>query len=413
VLLVSQCFYPEIGSAGNRMKNIFQLLEGEGFNVKVLTSEPTYPNKKLYQDKKFWDDEALNKVESIHRILIKNRKYSRSIFNRLIYYLEMAFKMFFYIMKDKEKHDVVFVSSPPIFVGFVGLYAKVRYKSKLIVDIRDLWPESLKGVGVFNYKIVLKMFSYFEKHLYKKADHIIVNSFEFKDHIIKNANIDPQKIGFIPNASRIDEIPNVDHQETDDFKVIYTGNLGLAQDIDILKELASHLHEHKIGLSIVGYGMKKNELKEFVKEHKLKNVEFYSPVTRKEVFQIKLKHDVGFVSLNDKKVFETVLPGKIVDYMTCQLPIVASVSGYSKEVIEKENVGFVSENRDINEIVKYILYLRKNPKTRQRMSSNSAQFIKKNFIWEHNISELINRIEDIENENVVITELKTSSCKVD
>lgn len=398
VLLISQGFYPEIGSAGNRLKNIFILLQEQGYQVTVLTTEPTYPNKNLYQDRKFWNDESLNQNSSVRRVSINNRKYSRSIFNRLIYYIEMALKMLLFVLNDKEKYDTIFVSSPPIFVGFVGLIAKFRYKTKLILDIRDLWPESLKGVGVFNSSLIISFFSFLEKHLYKQSDQIIVNSLEFKSYIIKKSDISPNKIGFMPNSARLSEIPNKPVATRKNFRVIYTGNIGLAQDVDLLKELALNLNTENIKLSIVGYGMKKNELVDFVKTNNLTNVRFYTPVTRIDCFNINLEHDVGFVSLNNKDVFDTVLPGKIVDYMTCGLPIVASVSGYAKTVIEEEQVGYVSESRSVKEIVKYILHLSKNPEICKQMSENEARYIMDKFLWEKNIFELVNRIEGLTNE---------------
>jgi glycosyltransferase involved in cell wall biosynthesis len=404
VLLISQGFYPEIGSAGNRMKNIFQLLQEKGYEVNVLTTEPTYPNKSLYTDQKFWNDETLNHDPAINRVKIKNRKYSRSIFNRLIYYLEMAFRMFLYVIKDKNRYDVIFVSSPPIFVGFVGLFAKYLYKSKLILDIRDLWPESLRGVGVLNYNFIIGFFGMLEKFLYKLSDQIIVNSMEFKEFIINKSGVSPDKIGFMPNAARLSEIPVITHAAKDGrIKVIYTGNIGLAQDVDVLKELAFSLKDENIDLSIVGYGIKKNELADFVRANNLTNVSFYSPVTRSDVFTIKLEHDIGFVSLNDKEVFDTVLPGKIVDYMTCGLPIVASVSGYAKRVIEEEKVGLVSETRNIKEIVDYILYLSRNPEVRKQMAENEGRYIMKKFLWEKNISELIERIQKLDDTKISVT----------
>ena len=217
------------------------------------------------------------------------------------------------------------------------------------------------------------------------------------------SDVPSEKIGFMPNSARLNEIPSKSSAgKKGRVKVIYTGNIGLAQDVDVLKELASRLNDENIDLSIVGYGMKKNELVDFVKENDLKNVRFYSPVTRSDVFTIKLEHDIGFVSLNDKKVFDTVLPGKIVDYMTCRLPIVASVSGYAKSVIGKEQVGLVSETRNINEIVEYILYLANNPKVRQQMAENEGKYIMNKFLWEKNISELVDRIEQIDCEKIPV-----------
>ncbi|TLS38677.1 glycosyltransferase family 4 protein [Pseudalkalibacillus caeni] len=386
ILIISQNFYPEIGSAANRIKNIYQLLQEHNYNVTVLTTQPSYPNKKIYYDEKFWNDSSLNHDNGkIHRVSITNRKYSRSLFNRLIYYLEMMVKILWFVLWDKRKYDYVFVTTPPIFIGFVGLFAKLRYRSKLLLDVRDLWPDSLKGVGVFNYSIVLKLFSYLERLLYEKADKIIVNSLGFVKHIQTKAGVKESQISFVPNAARSEEVSREKFEINQPFKVIYAGNLGLAQDIEILKKLARSLDEHNIELTIIGYGLKRPELVEFIKNNSLSNVTVLSPQTRKECLAIIARHQVGIVTLNNNEVFETVLPGKIIDYMTCGVPIVASVKGYSKQVIEKENTGLIASMNDAQEMLDHIFYLQNNPDYQKMLSANCIRFINEKFVWERNI----------------------------
>lgn len=388
VLIISQHFYPEIGSAGNRMKNIYQMLVDKGYEVSIVTPDPAYPNKNLYKDSSFWNIEELNHdQENIQRIQTTNRKYSSSIFNRLLFFLEVAFKLSIKVFKDKNKYDLILVTSPPIFIGIVGLVAKYRFKSKMILDIRDLWPESLKGVGVFNTPIILKTFGYIEKLLYKKSDMIIVNSKGFVDYIHKKASIPKNKIVFLPNSARLNEIKDSVIEE-ENFRVIYTGNIGLAQDVDFLKQLAEKLSFHDIKLTIIGYGMKSNELKEYIDNEKLNNVKVSTPLSRQSCLEEIRKHQVGIVSLNNKDVFDAVLPGKIVDYMTCKTPIVGSVSGYSKKIIERNKVGYVSEKRDVEEIYNYIKYLYDNPEKRKIMSENCEKCIRESFLWEKNIDTL-------------------------
>ena len=415
ILLITQNFYPEIGSAGNRMKNIFQLLKEDEYKVKVLTTEPTYPNRQIYANEHFWDDSLLNEDSSVHRIAVRNRKYSLSMFNRLLYYLEVALKMIFYILFDRKKYDVIFVSSPPIFIGFVGLFAKYRYRTKIILDIRDLWPESLKGVGVFNYKSVIWMFTKLEVLLYNHADYIVVNSKGFINHIQHIVKNESKIIQFIPNAARLHEVPVEKKRDEDEaFKVIYTGNIGLAQDADFLKELALKLNELEIHLNIVGYGMRRSELKEFVKTNKLQYVKFFTPVKRKDCLELNLEHDVGIISLNAKEVFDTVLPGKLIDYMSTGLPVVAAVSGHSKKIIEEYETGFVSESRDVNEIIEYVLVLKNNPAIKRRMGKNSLDLIKSQFLWEENIYSLVEIIEDkINEEKPVVFPFKSKIDKVE
>lgn len=394
VLIIAQNFYPEIGSAGNRMKNIFQLLKQEEYDVTVLTTEPSYPNRTFYYDEQFWDDNSMNTEKNIHRIMVRNKKYSINMFNRLLYYIEIAIKMLWFICVDCNEYDVVFVSSPPIFIGFVGLWAKFRYRAKMILDIRDLWPESLKGVEVFNYRVIIWLFTLLETQLYRKANYIVVNSEGFIGHIKSKLKNKETMIKFIPNAARLYEIPVKEKHSHESFKVIYTGNIGLAQDVEFLKELAFKLNQQEIQLNIVGYGLRRSEFKEYVKINKLSNVHFFHPVKREECLKLNVEHDVGILSLNDKEVFDTVLPGKLIDYMTTGLPVIAAVSGYSQTMIEKHETGFVSESRDINEIMGYILYLKNNPAIKQKMKKNSLNVIKSTFLWEENIHSLIELIEE-------------------
>jgi glycosyltransferase involved in cell wall biosynthesis len=394
VLIISQHFYPEIGSHSNRIKHLFMMLGKNGFDVKVLTTEPSYPNKKIYQNEEFWDDESLNSQnDRITRIGIKSRKYSNHIFNRLFYYLEIAFKFIFLILKDKEKYDYIFVTSPPIFTGFVGLFAKYRYKTKFILDIRDLWPESLKGVGVFDNALILKLFGALEKILYKKSDKIVINSMGFQEYIQRKAEVPESKILFIPNSVVKEELAQVNKKKLITKKVIYAGNLGLAQNTEIIHQLVPLLEEQGIQLTIIGYGVNKKQLISSIKDYK--NVTLINPVTKKQCLKLIAEHDLGLVTLKDKEVFKTVLPGKIIDYMTCGVPVVGVVDGYSKEIINNEGVGVAINAATPEEILNQIMKLLNDDTARRKMSQKEQELILSHFNWEKNITSLV----DYMNEN--------------
>jgi glycosyltransferase involved in cell wall biosynthesis len=388
VLIISQHFYPEIGSHANRIKHLYMQLKKENYDVKIFTSEPSYPNKKIYEDQEFWDEELLNcEKDNIVRIGINNRKYSNSILNRLFYYLEVALKFLLLIIKDKQRYDYIFVTSPPIFTGFVGLFAKYRYKCNFILDIRDLWPESLKGVGVFNNPIILNFFGALEKILYKKSDKIVINSLGFQEYIQQKAKIPTSKILFIPNGSVKEEIASLNKKENNPPKIIYAGNLGLAQNTELIHKLVPLLEKEGIKLTIIGYGVNKKELFNAIKQYK--NVTIIKPLTRKECFKIIAEHDLSLVTLKDKEVFKTVLPGKIIDYMTCCVPIVGVIDGYAKEIVEKEQVGIASNTDDPEYILSHIKMLLNDEKLRREMSQRAQQVILKDFNWENNIKKLV------------------------
>ncbi|RWZ59078.1 glycosyltransferase WbuB [Halobacillus fulvus] len=388
ILIVTQNFYPEIGSAGNRMKNIYLLLKEHGFDVDVLTTDPTYPNRNFYENEMFWDDERLNDSPDIFRVSIKNRKYSRSFSNRLFYFLEMARKMISHTLKSKKEYDYVFTTSPAIFVAIVGMLAKYKFNAKLILDIRDLWPDSLKGVGVFNRPWIIKFFERIESMLYKRADQIVVNSRGFIDHIVNQDQSYEEKLTYVPNGARENEIGHT-NRSSDNFKAIYAGNLGLAQDNTMLLNLAERLKERDIELTIMGYGYHTQALKKKADDRGLINVQFVHPRTREACFKLIAEHHVGIVTLVDQQVFETVLPGKVIDYMTCGVPIVGSVAGFSQKVIEDEAAGFVSDEKDAESLVGFVDRLKEDPLLQKRMSKNGVNYVKKHFLWEKNAESLI------------------------
>ncbi|MGD6894540.1 glycosyltransferase family 4 protein [Bacillus infantis] len=374
------------------MKNVFLLLKESGYDVTVVTAEPTYPDRQLYDEEKFWDDKEFEFAHGpdVHRVSVKNRSYFSSFVARLLYYIEIAFKIFFFILRDKSKYDFVIATSPPIFIGIVGLAAKLRFRCRMILDIRDLWPESLRGVGVFNKGWIVALFKWVEAKLYRHADHILINSMGFHHYITANGKVPDSKISFLPNAAREYEFQQAAPSSAE-FKVIYSGNIGLAQDVELLKGLAERLHDFSIKLTIAGYGVKREELSAFVHRERLTNVEFISPLTRAECLRVNASHHAGFVSLSDKEVFDTVLPGKVIDYLSCRLPVVAAVSGYTKEFIESHKVGYVSESRNMDEIVDYLLMLAKHPAMRKKLADNCESCARGSFLWEKNI-EVITRI---------------------
>ncbi|GLF89044.1 glycosyltransferase WbuB [Bacillus safensis] len=382
ILLITQNFYPEIGSAGNRLKNIFLMLHRKGYDVKVLTTDPTYPEKGFYDCHDLWDEEELNSQnEKFIRLKVKNKKYAFNFLNRLFYYLEIMFRMIIFIFKDKNKYDLIYVTTPPIFVAFAGIIAKFRYKTKMILDIRDLWPDSLKGVGIFKNPMIIGFFKRAEKYVYSQSDHIIINSQGFQKHLQDQE----AKLTFIPNSARREELPRCKTRMSKEFKVVFAGNLGLAQDVNVFRDIVIRLKDYNIKFMILGYGVNKKELEREILERELNHVEFIMPVSRKECLKIMANCDVGIATLNNSVIFETVLPGRIIDYLSCRLPVVASVSGYSKELIEREKVGLIANTKTSNEMVSHILHLYNNPNLVESMKQNCGTFIEKNFLWDKNI----------------------------
>ncbi|WP_058308674.1 glycosyltransferase family 4 protein [Gracilibacillus massiliensis] len=392
VLIITQNFYPAIGSAGNRMKNIFQLLSQEKIDVEVLTIEPSYPNKNMYKDRMFWDEEDVNQQEDkITRVPIKSRKFTNKLLSRLFFYLEIMYRFILELWKRrKEDYDYLYVSTPPIFIVLSALIGRKLIRSKLILEVRDLWPDSLLGVKSFDKKWIINIFRFLEKKMYRTADIIVINSQGFKKHIEEKLK-KPKDIIYLPNGPREDELQAKKLNHTN-FKVIYAGNLGLAQDIDRLKQVASELNKHQIHFDVLGYGMRTTEFKEFIDQEHLTYVEMHEPTTRKQSLNLIRNADLSIAFLNDEEVFTTVLPGKVLDYMTCETPIIAGVKGIAADLIKENETGFVYNSVDALPLIEKILEIRENPVILEQLQRNCTNVVTQHFLWEHNIKRLVDII---------------------
>lgn len=390
ILMIVQNFYPEIGSAANRMKNIYVLLKQNGYEVTVLTMNPSYPNQNLYKDRQFWDEEDIE--QDVIRISSgKIKGYTSSVWFRLFHYLETMFLFILTIFRLKKKYDYVFISTPPIFPTVAGMIAKRKMKAKLITDVRDLWPESLLGVGVFTNKTILNLAFWYEKKLYHTSDQIIVNSPIFREYI-ENKGVDKHNIRFIPNSLTMEELNlamNPPITSEGKIKVIYTGNIGLAQDILKLLKVAERLQGHRnIEFVIIGYGFRKNEVEEMIEKKGLTNIKLIQAKSRKSTLKEISSAHIAYVSLVEESVFDKVLPGKVIDYMCVGKPIVADVSGFAANMIRDAGCGLIAENRSVDEIATHIITLANNTDLAETFGSNGYKFAKEHFNWNNNFEGL-------------------------
>ena len=390
ILLITQNFYPEIGSGANRLKNLYKHLSKNN-EVEVLTTAPTYPNQKLYQEQKYWDDPEIDRSPEILRLKMRIDKQSKSLNMRVLYYLELAYKVWLYVKRYQTDYDVIYVTSPNIFLPWATFFSQKKHAGvKKVLEVRDLWPDSVKEIEKLKINWFFPILKRMEKQIYKLADKIIVNNEEFKDHILR---ITPKKkILYLPNSLQRSEI---DFKEVDDsFKVIYTGNIGLAQNYEQIKEVADYLEQSKIIFNIIGYGAYAHELRDLIEEQNMKYVTFYDEKSRDECLELTRNHNVALSLLKESEVFLRVLPGKVVDAIGSGVPVVSNLSGYSADLINHSNVGFSKSKATTIDIIKMIKEIKDNPDLEKEMRSNARQLTEDLFIWENNILSLNRFLKD-------------------
>ncbi|WP_227644849.1 glycosyltransferase family 4 protein [Enterococcus faecium] len=357
------------------------------YDVTVLTTEPQYPNSELYRNKKDWQSKVNENIKVI-RVSTKKKSYKHFLMVRLFLYLEVFIKLFRGIHNDlsKEKYDFIFVSSPPLSIPLLGIYAKYKFKAKLILDVRDLWPETLTAIKSIS-SLILQYISYpLEKKIYQSSNSIIVNSEAFIPYIREIIGPD-KEIVFIPNSLTTKEF-NYDkkYENKETIQIIYAGNLGIAQDLSVFLELANAFKNNNIvKFVLMGYGIYSQDIIDTVKKRNLTNIEILQPEPRAKVLERMKESDIAYIGLENQSAFHTVIPGKLIDYMGAGLPIIALTYGYSRKIIEEADAGIVLNLDDgIDDWVKSIEGLIYHSDVRRYYGENSRIYAQKHFDWDSN-----------------------------
>lgn len=383
ILLITQNFYPEIGSAANRLKNLYVQLSKK-HDVEVLTTNPSYPNSKMYDEEKYWSNDQVNNTKNIMRLKMRTDKQSKSMVLRLLYYFELAYKVRVYVKKYQQEYDAVYVTTPNIFIPWAAFFQRRAKGVQRILEVRDLWPDSVRDVDKLNIDFIYPVLKFMEKMLYKQSDKIVINNEGFRKYIKRIVNKKP--ILFLPNAFTESEVgfENVPN----DFRVIYTGNIGFAQSYEKLQEIAHQLEEEKIYFKIIGYGMNAHLFKSYIEFNNFKYVTFEEEKTREECLVEIRNSNIQLSILKDSEVFLNVLPGKVIDGIASGIPVVTNLGGYTSELINEHHVGFAKEKATTAELVEAIKKVKKNNSLEQNLRDNSKKLLETHFLWERNILKL-------------------------
>ena len=270
-----------------------------------------------------------------------------SFLKRILIFISFAFKSIKVALT--EQYDVVFATTTPLTAGIPGIFAKWFRRKPFVFEVRDLWPELPKAMGVIKNPIVLWMMSVLEWSSYHSADRLVGLSPGIVDGIIKRG-IAPEKVASIPNGCDLDIFAS-EHQawrpegvKPTDLMAIFTGTHGLANGLNAVLDAAAELKKRQrtdIKLVLVGDGMQKKALLERATELKLDNVIFHNPVNKAKLAGLMASADIGLQILaNVPAFYYGTSPNKFFDYISAGLPVLNNYPGWLAELITKEQCGF-------------------------------------------------------------------------
>ncbi len=261
------------------------------------------------------------------------------------------------LVKKREKYDIIYATSSRLMTAFLGSLISNRQKSKLYLDIRDIFTDTLESVfAKSKLRYVIPLFRKIEKYTINSATHINLVSKGFEKYF-KNIN---SSISYSFYTNGIDDVfleyDFIQDKKNEKIIITYAGNIGEGQGLErIVPEMAKELGNN-YEIHVIGDGGRKKALIENLKG--INNVRLFDPVNRSKLLEIYKKSDILFLHLNDYEAFKKVLPSKLFEYATTNKFIIAGVGGYAKEFIE-ENISdaIVFEPCKVNDFLEKFKYV--------------------------------------------------------
>lgn len=392
ILLIHQYFLEKNDGGGSRFNEMTKSWAAQGHQVTVLAGMVHYATGKKEERYKgkfvFKDDNFYNNVHVIRCHV--SESYNASFLGRLWAYFSFVFSSIYAgLFKVKAKHDVILVTSPPLFVGITAYVLSLFKRLPFVFEVRDLWPESAIDTGVLQNKLIIKFAYWFESFIYKKAKLINVLTPAFRTKLLAKG-VPKDKIIFIPNAADFTLAERVQQdfnpQEfkkslglKDKFVITYVGAHGVANHLIQLLDAAELLKDTNVVFQLIGSGMRKDQLIDEKNKRELNNVVFREPVAKAEVFKYILASDMGASVLKKVDTFKTIYSNKTFDYMSCKKPTLLAIDGVSRELIEEADCGIYVEPENASAIAQGIRQVLANEERLLEMGINGYQHAKENF----------------------------------
>ena len=355
ILFLTDNFPPEVNAPANRTFEHCREWVREGTEVTVITGAPNFPVGKVFPGyrNRFYQEEWMDGIRVIRvwTYITANEGFLK----RILDYMSFGLMAFFAGLRIKT--DLIVATSPQFFTAVAGRWLSLFKRTKWVMEVRDLWPESILAVGAMKRGPAIRYFEWLEKRLYRSANHIIVVTDTFKEKIA-GKGIPREKISVFKNGANLQNYHPASRNDSllrelglqDKFIVAYIGTHGMAHALNFILDAIKPLEKKcpDLFFLFIGDGAEKKNLLTQARELQLQNAHFLDSVPKERVPEYLSLMDVSLVNLRRSETFTTVIPSKIFEAAAMEKPILLGLEGETKDIIEKYGAGvcFVPEDQD-------------------------------------------------------------------
>jgi glycosyltransferase involved in cell wall biosynthesis len=393
LLIVSQYFRPE----SFRINEVAATLAGKGVEVEVLTGKPNYPRGEVFDGYRAWG--CLREVWrgiGIHRIplLPRGRGGARLALNYLSFVLSGL--LFAPRMLRGKNFDAIFVYAPsPILQAIPAIFLGWLKDCPVVLWVQDLWPESLSATGHVKNRAVIKLVELAVRFIYRHVDLLLVQSRGFEEPVRALASGTP--VVYHPNSVE-DSFAEPAHGNPppvaglgEGFSVMFAGNIGSAQAVEVIVDAAERLKAHAdIRFVVLGEGSRRDWMLQEAKKRGLDNLHLPGrfPVETMPAFM--QQASALLVTLADEEIFRRTIPSKVQAYLAAGRPILACLNGEGAELVAEAGAGLTAPAEDGRALAEAILRLYRMPQQeREAMGARGRLYYAEHFSHDRLADQLI------------------------
>jgi glycosyltransferase involved in cell wall biosynthesis len=385
ILILTQYYPPEMGAPQNRLSDLARRLMKLGHTVIVLTALPNYPTGEIFAGYRgcMVLEEWVEGIKIIRTWVYVTK--SKSFTRRLLNYFSFVFSSLTLGVWKVGRQDILIVESPPLFLGLSGFFMSRLKKAKLVFNISDLWPESAVAMGILRNKTLIGLSTWLEEFLYRRSHLITGQTQGIIDNIQSRFTSKP--VSLITNGVNVEVfVPAAQTDQRDKvrkefgierkFVVGYAGLHGLAQGLETVLQAARILVEQQdLFFTFFGDGPEKERLLQVADQLQVPNVRFYPTQPTSLMPAVTASFDIALVPLRRLDLFKGALPSKMFEAMAAAVPLIVSVDGEARTLIDKAQAGIFVQPENPGAMADAILQLYKNPVRRKTLGRNGQLYV--------------------------------------
>lgn len=386
ILIVTNHFWPE----NFRITDLAVGMQKRGHEVSVLTGVPDYPEGRFYEGYGVFKRRfEIYRGVKVFRFPLIPRGKGRAWELALNYLSSAFFASLLAPFYCCEKYDVIFVfDTSPITIGLPAIVLKKIKSIPMIFWVLDLWPESLSATGAVRSSRVMEMVRRLVRFIHGQCDRILVSSQGFVQSIDETGGYD-HDLTYFPNwvepeylidkaEGTFEDLPVL----PDGFRVMFAGNIGVAQDFDTILAAAELLASYPdIHWVILGDGRMAEWVKDQVRQRNLGGQFHLLGRYPAEVMpNFFAQADALLMTLRREPIFALTVPGKLQSYMACGKPIIAGLDGEGGKLVEESGAGLACPAESPEELAGRVLALyRMPPSVRHKFGERGKQYCQEHF----------------------------------